>query len=384
MTRTPMLLTLALAIPVLSSCSNPLQPEPLHAQSAEYAEIKGMLTTMLQRLDALEEGVTTHDARVSVELDSIGRIVNALGVEFDVTGSVSGYTQLEASLCGTYAMEGDARFQSNVTLRGQADGMLGVDAFGNGATGRVLAYGGQIVSVIPGGGVSLALEVCGKVVGEAGIEGAASVDATDPVIALLQGLAENVNTNSLIQGAVGRNMTGARAGQALDALSSLSMSNLPFGGGGASALINSLPLPDDIRGMINDPSRVFTRASSAGQFAIDRLCSSTLRVGEFADVVSAGCTLRNQVPSPQEVIGILSGLEGLPTTLQTVNTSLGTMQTSLGSLDAAMASVCNRVGSITGANLIIPSRSITILGNSYTTFPGYSSPLFPTMGAPSC
>jgi len=179
-------------------------------------------------------------------------------------------------------------------------------------------------------------------------------------------------------------MTGARAGQALDALSSLSMSNLPFGGGGASALINSLPLPDDIRGMINDPSRVFTRASSAGQFAIDRLCSSTLRVGEFADVVSAGCTLRNQVPSPQEVIGILSGLEGLPTTLQTVNTSLGTMQTSLGGLDAAMASVCNRVGSITGANLIIPSRSITILGNSYTTFPGYSAPLFPTLGAPSC
>lgn len=49
-------------------------------------------------------------------------------------------------------------------------------------------------------------------------------------------------------------------------------------------------------------------------------------------------------------------------------------------LDNAVGNLCNAVNPITGAHLTIPSRSITILGSSYTTFPGFSAPLFPNVG----
>ena len=122
--------------------------------------------------------------------------------------------------------------------------------------------------------------------------------------------------------------------------------------------------------MLNDPSGLFGQASEAATYAVDQICGQALLVGEFANLVQAGCDLRDQVPAPSTVIDIFSGLDGLPGQVQTLQT--------------AMSSVCNTVGNITGKQLVIPSRSITILGNDYTTFPGYSAPLFPGFAQPNC
>lgn len=103
---------------------------------------------------------------------------------------------------------------------------------------------------------------------------------------------------------------------------------------------------------------------------MDQICGSGLAVGEFATLVQSGCDLRDQVPAPATVIDIFSGLDGL--------------SANVSSLQTAMSSVCGTVGSVTSKTLVIPSRTITILGNTYPTFPGYSAPLFPGLPAPSC
>lgn len=299
---------------------------------------------------------------------------------------VGGYLGVEATLCAKNSWEANARMQSAVTLRGQADGMLGIDAYGNGAKGRVMAYGAQMVSVIPQGGAALELQLCGKLGGQgsADTEFAGLIDGGDPIVALLSDLGRSLSTTRLASAASTMNMNGARSGQALDALAGLSLSNLPFGGGGAQSYLNALPLPSDLRSAINQPSRILGEAAAAGQYAVSQLCGNTLRVGEFAQAVSAGCDLRDDVPTPAEVVGIISGLNGLPATLGTLQTSMGAVETTVSSLNGRVASVCNTVGGMTNGRIAVPSRSVTILGTAYTTFPGFNAPLFPSIGAPVC
>lgn len=375
MNRRALLIALLPLVPSLSGCADVLAPQEAQAQTTELATIQAMLQTVIERLDSLEASHATHDVALMASVDTLSRAVDNIGVEVGVGGSVSGgiSTQVEGSICAKYAWEADARFRSAVTLRGQADGMVGVDAYGNGGKGRISAYGGQMVSVIPAGGAAVEATYCTKLVGQTAVEADAGVgvtlDVSDPVVSLLDDLTQSVGTTRLTNAASARSMSGARVGQALDALSGFSMSSLPFGGGGgASSLINALPLPQDMSTALNDPSSIFSQAGDAAQFAIDQVCGPALRVGEFAAVVAAGCDLRSQVPPPATVIDIISGLDGLPSTVSGLETS--------------MASVCGAMGSITPQRLTIPSRSVTILSTSYTTFPGYDARLFPGLSAP--
>ncbi|MGD8870346.1 MAG: hypothetical protein PVJ80_02090 [Gemmatimonadota bacterium] len=362
-------------LPLLQGCGDSMSPEPLGAQTADLAEIQALLGQVITRLDSLEARTGRSDSTLSAQVAEIAGIVGASGPE----GSLSGSAVLEASLCGAISPKAVARFRSSVTLRGQAEGMLGVDAYGNGATGELKAFSGQMVSLIPSGGVSGQLQLCAKLSGGGTVgtgasgsgEGPAGViDPSDPVYTLLRGITENVGTSGLSSLASGLGMDGSRLGTALDAMSSFSLSQAPFGGGGASGLVNALPLPSDLASTLNNPSGIFDQASEAATYAVDQICGQALRVGEFADLVQSGCDLRDQVPAPGTVIDIFSGLDGLPGQVQTLQTAMG--------------SVCNTVGSITDKTLVIPSRSITILGNDYTTFPGYSAALFPGFAHPNC
>ncbi|MGD8602596.1 MAG: hypothetical protein PVF19_14690, partial [Gemmatimonadota bacterium] len=137
-------------IPLLQGCGDSMSPEPLGAQTADLAEIQALLGQVITRLDSLEARTGRSDSTLSAQVAEIAGIVGASGPE----GSLSGSAVLEASLCGAISPKAVARFRSSVTLRGQAEGMLGVDAYGNGATGELKAFSGQMVSLMPSGGVS--------------------------------------------------------------------------------------------------------------------------------------------------------------------------------------------------------------------------------------
>jgi len=341
-------------IPSLSGCRDLMSPEPLGAQTAELAEIQALLNQVITKLDSLDDRVA------------------ALSVEAGAGVSAGVSAVLEASLCGKYGIEADARMRSSVTLRGTGIGTLGVDGYGNGAKGQVQAFGGQMVSVIPQGGVSGEFQICAKLEGHGGVDAGvgATIDVSDPVLALLNDLTSSVGTGGLTTMASTRGMSGGNASTALNALTNFNVSDLAFGGGGAASLVNSLPLPTGLADLVNNPSGILGKASDAATYAVDQICGTTLRVGEFADLVQAGCDLRSTVPPPSDVISIFSGLNGLAPAVQ--------------SLQTAMSSVCSKVGSVTNASINIPPRTVTILGTTYTTFPGYSAALFPSISAPSC
>lgn len=368
---------LLLTLPYLSSCRDVVSPEPLGAQTAELQQIQTLLEEVVTRLDSLETRSSASDSTLSAQVAAIASVV---GADEGVSGSVGGSAVLEASICGTATTKANARFRSSVTLRGQGDGMLGVDGYGNGATGRIQAFGGQMVSVIPSGGTSGHVQLCAKLTGGGGVSTGSSsasadgpagvIDPADPVHALLEELTESVGTSGLSDFASARNMDGSRLGQALGAMSSFSLSDVPFGGGGAANLVNTLPLPSGMATLLNDPSSVLDQAAEAATYAVDQVCGSALQVGEFADLVQSGCDLRDQVPAPGTVIDIFSGLDGVAP--------------SIASLEAGLSSVCNTVDSVLDQDIDIAGRSITILNNTYTTFQGYEADLFPGLAAPNC
>lgn len=150
-----------------------------------------------------------------------------------------------------------------------------------------------------------------------------------------------------------------------------------FSGGGSPALMGALPIPPDMRALMENPRGLLSdEAGPVASSSVDLLCDPALQVGEFAALLSSGCDLRDQVPPPAEVIDVIGNLDSF-------HTSLNTFESSFASLESTVGGVCSTLTGVTAQNLHIPSRSVTILGTSYTTFPGYSAPLFPSLGAPS-
>jgi len=382
MPRRILYLILVAILPITVSCGDAVSP--VNAQTAELAQIQGQLETVLERLNEIEAAQAEQFGQVDDELGTIRSTVNDLSVSVGASAGAS--AAIEGSVCYKTGIAADAGFETSFDLRGQADGMLGVDAYGNGANATLRAKVEQKLPIGVKGGGGLEMQLCGKLTGQTGVEGGLSIDATDPLVSALQDLTSSVGTAQLANAASTVDLNGSRASQGLNALTSLSPSGISSSltGGGTSALASALPLPPDMRTRIEDPRSILTEAGTIAESSVDLLCDPSLQVGEFTTLLSSGCDLRDQVPAPADVIDIITGLDGIQLTLDSFDSSLTTVQSSLASVQSGLSSVCNTVGNVTGQRLNIPSRSITILGNSYTTFPGYSADLFPALGAPNC
>lgn len=377
-------LVLGLVLPLAAGCGDAVSP--VNAQTAELAQIQAQLETVLERLNEIEEAQTEQFGQVDEELGTLGSTINQLAV--DVGASVGASAAIESSLCYKSSIGAQAGYDASLDLRGQADGMLGVDAYGNGGTATLRAKLEQKLGGDVKGANALELQLCGKLTGQTGVEGGAgvSIDSTDPVVALLEDVTASVGTSGLTAAASVVDMNGSRANQGLTLLGSLSPSSLtsPLSGGGTSTLADAVPLPPDLRSRIEDPRSVLSDATSIAQSSIDLLCEQSLQVGEFGSLLSSGCDLRDQAPAPGDVLDIVSGLDGIQLTLDSFDSSLTTVENTLASVENGLGSVCNTVGAVTGQRLNIPARTVTILGTTYTTFPGYSADLFPALAAPNC
>ena len=164
-------------------------------------------------------------------------------------------------------------------------------------------------------------------------------------------------------------MDGSRLGRAVDAVAGFSLADFRFGRGAGAALLSSLPLPPDVANLIENPENIVQRATEAAQFAVDKVCSQTLFSGEFAQRATQACNLRGQVPTPQELIGILQGLDGLPATL--------------GGLREDLSDTCGAVNAMRPARVTIPPVDVAFpLGiGDVRTFPGFDRALFPGVAA---
>lgn len=382
MCRRAVYLLLATILPMAVGCGDAVSP--VNAQTAELAQIQAQLETVLERLNEIEAAQAEQFGQVDEDLGTIGSTINDLSVSVGASAGAS--AAIEGSVCAKSSLGAQANYRAAFDIRGQADGMLGVDAYGNGANATLRAYLTQKLDANVKPGASLEMQVCGKLTGQTGVESGISLDATDPIIAALEDLTTAVGTSQLTNAAATVDMTGSRASQGLNVLTGLSPSGLAasFTGSGTSSLAQALPMPAQMRSRIEDPRSVLTDATTIAESSVDLLCDPSLQVGEFTNLLSSGCDLRDQVPPPEDVIDIISGLDGIQLSLDTFESSLTTVQNSVASVENGLSSVCNTVVNVTNQRLDIPSRTVTILNTTYTTFPGYSADLFPALAAPNC
>lgn len=334
-----------------------------------------LLVAVLTKLNALETRLEEETRFARARFDSLAAVG---GIQLAPTPKAE--VVLEASLCGNFAFQADGKLESSLSLWGGGEGMLGVDAYGNGAKGLVRGFATQDVKVVPAGGASLTLQLCAKGTGGLAFAGspmasgaagpiARAVTVPGAAEALLRNVLQSIPADNLAAAATRLGMDGSRLGQAVDAVASFSLADLQFGSGGAANLLNALPIPADITNMLRNPETILQRAAQASQFAIDRVCGQTLFTGEFAQRASQACDLRGQVPSGQALIGILQGLDGLPTTL--------------GGLREDLLDACGAVNAMRPARVTIPSKTVTFPAGigDVEVFPGFDRALFPGLSA---
>ena len=332
-----------------------------------------LLLAVLTKLNALEARLEAEARFARARFDSLA---TAGGIQLAPTPKAE--VVMEASLCGNFAFQADGKLESSLSLWGGGEGMLGVDAYGNGAKGLVRGFATQDVKVVPAGGASLTLQLCAK--GTGGLAFAPSPKATGGSVAalapvpgsaetLLRNVLQSVPADNLAAAATRLGMDGSRLGRAVDAVASFSLADLQFGSGGAASLLSALPIPADITNMLRNPETILQRAAQASQFAIDRVCGQTLFTGEFAQRALQACNLRGQVPSAQALIGILQGLDGLPTTL--------------GGLREDLQEACGVVNQMRPARVTIPSKTVSFPApiGDVEVFPGFDRALFPGLAA---
>jgi len=352
----------------------PSAPATASADPAAVANLsdRELLVAVLTKLNALESRLEAEARFARARFDSLAAAGgNALAP------TPKAEVVLEASLCGNFAFQADGKLESSLSLWGGGEGMLGVDAYGNGAKGLVRGFAVQDVKVVPAGGASLTLQLCAKGTGglafaspmASGSAVAAAAPVPGSAETLLRNVLQSVPADNLAAAATRLGMDGSRLGRAVDAVASFSLADLQFGSGGAANLLNALPIPADITNMLRNPELILQRAAQASQFAIDRVCGQTLFTGEFAQRALQACDLRGRVPSGEALIGILQGLDGLPTTL--------------GGLRTDLLQACGVVNAMRPTRVTIPSKTVTFpLGiGDVEVFPGFDRALFPGLGA---
>jgi len=139
----------------------------------------------------------------------------------------------------------------------------------------------------------------------------------------------------------------------------------------SGAVESALPVPSGLQTVFANPATVLRDSPALAQFALDSRCDpSFFPSGAFSDTQSRMCALSPSIPTAEDYIGIVTSLSVLPQ--QTSDLTLG------------LASVCGTVNTIRNRDAFsIPSRSISIAGTTYTTFPGFTRS-FATVPALSC
>lgn len=353
--------TLLGAVVAVLACSDaPAAPSTIaQADSTRLASMttRELLLAVLDRLDTLEARFEREAAAARARLD--GLVAGGGGIALAKQGKADLFA--EVSVCGAKEVAASGKMESSLSLWGGGEGQVGVDAYGNGATGEIRAFATQDVKVIPGGSASLAVEVCVKGSGGFGASGNIPAGAAET---LLRNALAAVPANQLAAVATGFGMEGTSIGGALDAIASFTLADLRFGRGSTAPLLDALPLPSDLANLLRNPEGILDRAAEAGQFAVDKLCAQTLFTGEFAQRASRACDLRDQVPSAAELIDILRGLDGLPG--------------SVSALESDLSSACSRINAMRSARVDIDPAVVNFpLGiGDVTTFPGYNQAVF--------
>lgn len=367
-----------------------LQPTPLVLDSGAFANLTDheLLIAVLTKLHALEARVEQESKLARVQLDSAVQAVGG-ALRLASTGAAGtagpaaalsnqGSFSVQASLCGQYEFAADTKIESALSLWGGGEGMLGVDAYGNGAKGLVRGFATADTKVIPGGGAKLALQVCGQFtpvnltraprLASDNLGAVAAVASAGAAESLLRNAVQAVPVDQLAGAASTLRMDGSRLGTAVHAVSSFSLADLPFGGGGALALVNALPLPIDIANLLNNPAGILQRAPEAALFAVNKLCDQTLFSGPLAQRAQQACSLRDQMPTGTALSGLLQGLQTLPA--------------NLGSLQSGLSSACGAINAMLPARVSIPPWDVTFpLGiGTVRTFSGYSQDVFSGVG----
>jgi len=410
-TMCPLLLTF-FAVACSDGSKVPTAPPVAEAQRlpvvTDSASLAGMsnrelLLAVLDKLNSIEARVDQESKLGKARLDSAIASLNGLalvpagaGTNASARSPRTQATQAsiefgyEGSLCVQNEWGADAEVQSSLSLWGGGEGMAGVDAYGNGAKGEVRGFATADTKVIPGGGAKVTLEICGKVNPSVQVTNAppataggspslAQMSGTDlpsdphlsgPGVTLIRNALQAVSLDQIAAAASRLGMDGSRLGRALNAVSNFSLSDLPFGRGAGTALLNSLPMPADVATLVQNPENILQKAADASQFAVDKLCSQTLFTGEFAQRASQACNLRDQVPSPSGLVPMLQGLNGLPQTVTGLRNDL--------------SSACSAINSMRTAKVSIPAEKVDFpLGiGTVTTFPGFSQTLFPNVKSP--
>ena len=137
-----------------------------------------------------------------------------------------------------------------------------------------------------------------------------------------------------------------------------------------SSIRSALPVPSGINNVLDQPASILSTSPRFSTFANEIRCDpSVFPAGtDFAAAQTRLCALT--LPSAERYIGILNGLDGLPSTVS--------------NLESRLSTVCGGVNALIPQRITIASRTITILGTDYLVFPGYSARLFPGRATLDC
>lgn len=347
----------SLACGLLFACADsPTKPNESAKVDFESADNRQLLLAILNKLDALEKRAETESRLMYARIDSVARLYTVAGPQ--AAQPLKPSAGFEAQLCGKLQGTSRGEIKANAEIHGRGLGSVGVHAAGNGAWAGAFAQAGTVTGVITDGRLSGELEICAKLGAESELAPTVRALLNDAIAA-----ASNVTSNlATFANSFGVNSTRMNSG--ISALNSFSISNLRFGQGPAAALLAGLPLPADLRGLLENPRQIFTRTAEAVQFGIDQMCDSPNWPAAVAQLVANACSLRNQFPSAQSLLALLQGLGGIPGLVQ--------------QLGSNASELCAAVNFIRPVSFSIPAQHIDLgaLG-TYTTFPGFSRTLFP-------
>lgn len=321
---------------VFVSCSADAVTTPVIPQTQDAATLAA-LVTIVERLDSIDARTERIDQATTQAIDTILSALSdpdgtfLMGIADAVSLGVGVGTSVCAELGGTLGGEWKIKAKGEGLVRGSiGPSALEAEAMAE-AKGRLIAEGEY----------------------KLGLEGAVkatvcvSADLGLDLIAVGAEMRSQLESMGVTGPAISSMVSQVRAPTTLNYRNTL------------SAVEAALPVPSGLRTVFSDPTALLRDSPALSQFALGSQCGGTsfFPSGAFADMVTRLCALN--IPSAEDYIGILNGLSGLPATVNSLGTDL--------------SSVCGTVNTIRNRDgFSIPSRSVTILGTSYTTFPGFS------------
>jgi hypothetical protein len=346
------LLATSLALNVIFVSCGAEAIAPTLPQETSNAEVLAALADLGQRLDSIDARTAridenTHDgiqAIVSQLSDPESGFVDALSL--GLTTSLG--TSLEVCVNLEKSMGVAASFGPEA--EGEVEAKAGPNVIEAKAQGGGEARLTAEVSAELGLGGSLAVALCGSA--------GQSLDASVDIPALLAA------TRSAI---AGLGIDGSRLQNFVtSAANDVGTANYQSV---VAAARTSLPIPSSLDGPLESPISLLTSSPELLDFAMGETCNSSLFMGapQLQTTQARLCGLTN-VPRADTYLGILNGLDGLPTTVN--------------ALDSRTASACGALGVIVPARLQIAAQSITVASQTFQTFPSIDKRLFPGLNTP--